>query len=264
MIRLIRTIRLVACLLLLALPPLTDSQRVRLETAYDGRDHQEEAFAALLENARSFPQDVVAGAGALPAPDVAALLEAPDARRGEAALIIGRLEQRSPLARPFAGVSEWFVRDERGQPLLVYVVDDASVDVEPGRRVEIVARFYKRVDAVGRDGRDRSYAAFVGAHPRVVRIVSAGDGGALAALAALLAGMALVLVVVSAFARRQRRRPPADARRSAGARGSGDPGVGVDEAGGLPDDPAEALDALRWRAGTASTPDEPGEAHADA
>ena len=46
-----------ACLLAAAVPPLTDAQRTRLATAYDGRDYREEAFVALLESAATFAPD---------------------------------------------------------------------------------------------------------------------------------------------------------------------------------------------------------------
>ena len=77
--------------LLLSVPPLTDEQRVRLETAYDGRDHQEEAFVALLDNVRSVGDDDLVRLR----PDPDRLVAEPEAFRGDLCRLVGRIEQKT-------------------------------------------------------------------------------------------------------------------------------------------------------------------------
>ena len=230
-----------AAFLLGAIPPLTDDQRVRLETAYDGRDHQEAAFVALLENARRW----TGGLGEAPVrlhPDLEAMLGEPQAYRGELCRIAGRLEQQARLPIPYQGVTEWFVRDEAGRPILVYV-DGLALDhpVREGRQVTIIARFYKRIDGVGRDGEPHRYPAFVGALPS---FVAAGEGSWLVlwAVAVPVGIMFLIFLILVVLARSRDRRRPHPVRSGSAAT--------VEAWEPLPDDPAEALAELRRRAET--------------
>jgi hypothetical protein len=242
---------LLVSLLLTAIAPLTEDQRVRISTAYDGRDHREEAFAALLENAAAWSE----GVGDAPvrlSTDIEAMIADPDEYRGELYRIVGALQQRTRLDRPWQGVWEWFVRDDSGRPVIVYVtglMPEDEAHFRDGRRVLIYARYYKRIDAVARDGQLRSYAAFVGAHPSPAS-GAASDASAFSvvlALAALvLVGLVVVLVLVFVAARRQRSRRPAR-RALPGAEAEA---TAVDDGGPLPDDPAEALAELRRRAET--------------
>ena len=235
-------------LLLTAIPPLTEGQRTRQATAFDGRDHREEAFAALLENARAWPEGVGDAAVRLN-PDIRIMISSPDNYRGDLCRIVGVIQQHTPLQRPWEGVSEWFVRDDAGRPIIVYITgltggEDAFRD---GRRVIVYARFYKRIDAEARDGQVHRYAAFVGAHPRLMDVSPRGFGGfsGVFALAILvIVGLAVVLIALLVLARRQgsrriaaRRFRPLDADASA-----------VDDGGPLPDDSADALAELKRRA----------------
>jgi hypothetical protein len=230
---------LLLAVLLAAIPPLTADERGRLETAYDGRDHQEEAFAALVEHARTWTAGLGDAAVRL-APDPEAMSSGPDDYRGDLCRVAGVLQQRTPLDGPWAGVGEWFVRDAEGRPLLVYVVGDDGT-IREGTAVRIHARFYKPVDAVARDGETHRYAAFVGALPEIAAGATGSDAGILLVLAPALGAMGAVFIVLILLVRRQRARPR---RGGSGAA----PEAEVDDGAGLPDDPVEALAEMRRRA----------------
>ncbi|MCP3905386.1 MAG: hypothetical protein GY715_17300 [Planctomycetes bacterium] len=227
---------------LLALPPLTADQRTRLDTAVDGRGHEEEAFVALLENARERGRR---DAPPLPAPDAGSLVADPDAHRGAAFRVIGVIQQQRRLPRPFDEVHEWFVRDDEGTPLVVFVtgaeVDPASF--ADGRRIVVDTRFYKRLDAVGRDGTPRSYAGFVGADPRLDTTRTTPGASALVILVVALPTLVIVLIVARAMARRS---GPGSGRRTGRAVDRED--TDLDESPPLPEDPGAALAELKRRA----------------
>ena len=242
--------------LLASVPPLTGEQRVRLDTAYDGRDHREEAFAALLEHVRTWTP----GRVQLPVrldPDLRAMTAAPGDFRGDLCRIAGRLERITPLSSPFDGVEEWCVGERDGPLALVYLPRaDAEADAPfvAGRRVVLLARFYKRIDAIALDGRSHSYPAFVGAFPRVASSGAAtgwDPTGAMWLAALLVATLGAMLMFVLLLARRARHR-----RLIARPRLPMESLAEVDEGGPLPDDPAEALAELRRRAegGDSCTP----------
>ena len=242
------------------IPPLSDGQQARLATAFDGRDHQEEAFAALLENAAAYPADVDPGPALLGAaavrlaPDHDAMLAAPDDHRGTLCRIVGVLQQQTRLDRPFAGVSEWFVRDDAGQPIIVFVAGLAADDearFADGQRIAIYARFYKRVDAEARDGRSRRYPAYVGAAPwRVAGVEQEGEPAtSLLLMGGLLVGGFLVVIIMVALLGRRAAGTP---RRRGG--GGAVVAADLDEGPRLPDDPAAALDELKRRAARGAEP----------
>ena len=224
---------------LVAIPPLTEDQRVRLATAFDGRDHQEAAFVALVENASIW----TIGLGDAPIrlhPNLAAMLNDPEAYRGTLCQITGRVQQRTPLAAPYEGVTEWFVRDDSGRPILVYVVDHESDPAfTDGQTVIVHGRFYKRVDEIARDGVSRSYASFVGALPSRPVSADAALGGVVVVVIPV-AVLLVVFLVLMLYVRRNRaerrvRRAVSDER------------CEVDESLALPDDPVEALREMRRR-----------------
>ncbi|TVQ52777.1 MAG: hypothetical protein EA377_09390 [Phycisphaerales bacterium] len=222
------------------IPPLTDEQQIRLESAHDGRDYREEAFCALVESARTweaarvlthFPR----------APDLEAWIADPDEHRGTIARIRGRLEQRVSLEPSYDVAEEWFVRDEAGTPLIVYVVGDVPAEVREGRPVDLNARFYKRMRFTARDGREYDYAAFVGAHPRTVTPTGALQQLGIVVIPLALLLLAFFLLLIYVRSQRANRTPlPRPART--------DEIESLDEGGPLPDDPAEALAELRRRA----------------
>lgn len=233
-----------------AIGPLTEDQRIRLETAYDGRDHRESAYIALVENAASWTGDVweiaekEAVAAADRRPDLNAMLADPDAHRGELCLIAGRIEQRTGLAAPYDGAEEWFIRDRAGRPILVYVVPSAESGLlREGEGLEIFARFYKRVDAEARDGQLHQYPAFVGASPRPLPTsVGSNDLRHLWVVFAAIAVMLVALLLIMLRLRRFDRSRPAAHRRD---HRLDDPD---EDCPPLPDDPVDALDELKRRA----------------
>ncbi len=221
-----------------AVPPLTDGDRVRLAGAADGGDHRDDAFAALVGHVGRWSP----GLGDTPVRielDLEHVLADPAANRGALFQVAGTLEQPAWLPPPDDAVAEWFVRDDAGRPMLVYVCglpfDHAFRD---GQSVTLPARFYKRVDARARDGRVHGYAAFVGAYPR--HVPGGGGLGHLWKVAVPVAVMLIVLVVLLAYARRGGR-PARRVTRFVGSLPGGEPP--------LPDDPVEALGELRRRAG---------------
>lgn len=227
-----------------AVPPLTDEQAARLATARDGRDHQEEAFFALLENVRQWDGTVGDTPVRLQA-NIAQLVDDPDAFRGEVVRIAGRLEQRAALKGQYAGVEEWFVRIDSGEPVIVFVVDleGGAERWQEGRHVEVFGRFYKRVDAVDRQGQLRQYAAFVGAWPLAIRPATTREMVQLWVVAVPVVALLAAFVLLLIFVRRQGRSGQ-QVRGPAVETGL----LEVNTEGDLPDDPAEALAELRRRA----------------
>ncbi len=231
---------LILCLACAAIPPLTDSERARLDGAVDGRDQRGEAFAALVENVGRWTPGAEEASVRLE-PDFERLLAEPAAHRGQLFRIAGRIELQTPLAYPYEDVSEWVVRDRRGRLALVFVCGlDPGHGFQPDGPVVILARFYKRVDTVARDGRLHRYPAFVGASPEPG---PGGEGwGRLWTVTVPGAVMLVVFLLLLLYARRGQ----GPMRGRAGAAGPWtDQG---DEH--LPDDPAEALAELRRRAET--------------
>ncbi len=234
---------LIMSVLVAAVEPLTADQRIRLQTAYEGRDHQEEAFVALLENIEAWTPGLGDAALRLH-PDLEAMMAEPDAFRGDLCRVTGTIQQQTPLGRPYTGVAEWFLRDEEERPFLVFVTDrglakSSGKVFADGNRVRIVARFYKRVDALARDGTVHMYPAFVGRFPRSLMAADAAWGG-LWAVAGPVAVMLVVFAILLGYARRGGRSRP---HRVPVA---GEFPVQVHQR--LPDDPAEALAELRRRA----------------
>ncbi len=225
---------------LAAIEPLTDDQRVRLATAFDGRDHQEAAFVALVENVRLWTP----GVGDSPIrlqPNLTAMLGDPEAYRGSLCQITGRVQQQTPLSALYKGVTEWFVRDESGRAILVYVVgheDDPAIG--DGQAVVLHARFYKRVDDIARDGVSRRYPAFVGAWPSRPVAADAALGGVLVVVIPV-AVLLVIFLLLLLYVRRNR------AERRLGRSVIGERPE-VDESPALPDDPVDALDEMRRRA----------------
>jgi hypothetical protein len=248
-------------LLLSPAPPLTDDQQRELAAARDDADYQEQAFYALVQSVRAWPTDALSDDEAIRlAPDFAAMLKNPAAYRGDLCRVTGELLQHTSLAPPYEDVVEWFVRDERGgMPVIVYVVQpETDQTFHERQHVQIDGRFYKRMRFAARDGKVREYPAFVGRFPVVLPAVAAPTVGhrgldLLAVLAGPVVLLVMVLLGVRAWASRKRR---VNAERLREGRAmwidAADDDV-VDDAAGLPDDPANALTELRRRAVEASS-----------
>ena len=218
-----------------ALPPLDDRSLAILETAVDDQDHQEAAFAMLAEEALRRSGDSENATGfATPTPEVWAQWVAhPASARGRPVRLEGRVEQVTPLARPWETFSEAFIRLPQDTVLAVFSPRSDALRV--GQRVRLEGRFYKRLSAVARDGRARVYPAVV-----------ARRGAELPwrpALPLVLIGLLGVggvwwLVRRAAAAARTSGRPAPQPLDSAPT--SMNPSE-------LPDEPAQALDVLRSR-----------------
>ena len=221
-----------------AVPPLTDDVRARLAGAIDGGEDHADAFGALVENIGRWTPGL-GDARVRPDPDLDRVQADPAAYRGELFRIAGILDQLSWLPTPHAAIAEWFVRDEAGRPILVYVYGLSSDhEFQPGQPVTLPARFYKNVADTARDGRVHQYPAFVGAFPQPVR-----NGPAFGQLWVVVAAVAVLLVVFLAlvvFVRRSDRSSHFGPRLVMREADLGEPP--------LPDDPVKALAELRRRA----------------
>ncbi|MCI0363783.1 MAG: hypothetical protein L0219_07870 [Phycisphaerales bacterium] len=244
------------CCALGAVAPLSPQQEARLAGAVDGQDDlTDPAFEALVENVRGWTP----GLGDAPirlAPDCAAMLARPAEFRGDLCRIQGRLEQQTRLGSRHEDVAEWFIRASDGQPIVIYIVGAAGLHGRfvDGGKVEVDARFYKRVDAMARDGQRRSYPAFVGAFPRIGGIGVHATGSAPASdrlwtVAAAVVVLGIVFSCVLIFARRSSKRARGRVHGEVEAwRGVVGHGQEEGEGASLPEDAAEALAALKRKA----------------
>ena len=221
--------------------PLTDEQRAALETAFDGRDHREAAFFALIENAESWTISIQDLEGIPNAIHVQWQAD-PDASRGELYRTFGRLEQVFPLEEPYDHAIECFVRLQTGEPILVYVpVRFMGSDTRAGESIDVIARFYKRIDDTARDGISRSYAAFIGIP--ISRPASGGGPRFSSGLWIAIITFGLLLIAVPLWRVVQRQRKTRKQRSDRGRIVAE-----VDAEDSLPDDPAAALAELHRRA----------------
>lgn len=232
---------IILCIAIASIQPLSEDQRTALNTAFDGRDHQEAAFTALIENVRNWTQGIGDAAIRLE-PDYQAILENPDKYRGELCKITGKLQQHNPLPGLNKGIGEWFVRDSSSRPILVYIVKNLNDETfKDGDSVEIIARFYKRVDAIAKDGKQHSYAAFVGAFPKSeTKAVNSKNSAnnPLLVLAIPVAIGLIVFMILLAYTRRIRKN-----KMGYKARPTNSQQLGEDEL--LPENPADALAKLK-------------------
>lgn len=182
-------------------------------------------------------------------------------QRGEADEMVevaGRVEQVTNLAPPFEGSRELFVRLQGksggGSVAVVYLcAHDAQVVVHERQQIRSQAVAYKTVRFTARDGRARSYPAFINVKllevpPAAGRSVS---GDALWVTALLTAGMAAVFLVVAIWARRARTQRSAMNRQGCGSEVASElppASEGDVDCRDLPEDPVAALEALRRRA----------------
>ena len=230
-------------LLFIAIPPLTEEQVTRLRAADPGRDHQEDAFVALLENARQWtapPGDAPARQHA----DSVEVVENPDSYRGDLFRIRGGLELITRLKRPYDKVYEWCVRSPDDRLVIVYVASIVQVgSFQRGDQVELLGRFYKVMTMIDQTGRRREYAAFVGAQPSHVRAKAASRDAALLWFVGLpVVVLLIVFLLLLGYVRRRHRGP------SPQPAGQWTDDSIADKGAPLPEDPAEALAELRKRA----------------
>lgn len=221
---------LIPILLLSVVPQLTQSQRVRLETADDGSTTVDEAaFYALLENVSQWPEELSGVEVYLPG--YAALRSNPERQRGRICLIEGRLQSVLPpmnLSHPqWQRVRGVVIRVDGGEGeataqdlIIVYLTNPPDLESvwynedvlkKFNAPVRVFARFYKIKDDWTRKGRRReSYLAFVGKQlmwmewvAKGARAEKGGDEGEVvwvwalpAAIVALIAFWVLLRIVL--------------------------------------------------------------------
>lgn len=257
-----------------AIPPLTDAQKMQLDSTGDNDGVIDAAgLYALLANVANWPNlsERVGPIGGAVIPDYQQMLEEPGNWRGQLMWIGGQFggQQRDiPLARPGPwgeAVKEWGILIERaGQQgdddlvVVVLLVDPHGVlrKPPPARRVAVACRFYKVWATVDLRGEPVRFLTFVGRYPQVGN-PGGDEPGRL--LPSVTPGSVILLVVIAAgigfwWVRRmrsgtmppqrmvlERRRQRRAARR--------DPQDGHDQSDAadqppLPTDPADALSAL--------------------
>ena len=228
-------------------PELTAAQRTAVDVAVDDRDWNDAAFAALVENARLWQQpigDVMVRNN----PDFEAMLENPSNYRSDLCLIRGVLQQRNRLPEPYRDVEEWFIRNEAGLPIHVFVimpeVATQSVSFRDGARVEVLGRYYKRTFEPDTPSGEMRYPAFIGAFPRATSGVASGSIAMPVWLPVVVIVMLAVFAVLFMRVRRLRR-----GERRVGSERWKDEEASDLERQPLPEDPAAALAELRQRAG---------------
>lgn len=278
----IRTLAFTAALLLLTLSlpaatPLTESQRIRLGTADDASPTVDEAaFYALLENVADAP---LTKAGSV-IPDYAALRKTPADHRGDVVYIEARfITAHEPLElsrEGFDGVRAFVVQianlDKQFAELtaddmaLVYLTDPPALS-EPqlrmnqymydqtGATVTLPARFYKVVAEPTREGKTKTFLAFVGHTAEFTGVETGRMDPAVRNTILFAVGIAALLLYwfwrVATIRRRrsgkatqveQYRLRRAERQRE---RDTEDDEAEYDEPDDLPDDPIAAMQALK-------------------
>ncbi|MBM43906.1 MAG: hypothetical protein CMJ36_02690 [Phycisphaerae bacterium] len=180
-------------------PPSMDASV--LVGAEDDGDIPDEAFFALVDHVRSWPEGAKTPGVRL---EVARddLLRDPSSYRGLLLVIKGRVEQHRDLGAPFEDVQEWFIRDGGGDPCIVYVVGDTAISAVDGTEVIMEAHFYKRMLLEDRSGVQRAYPALAGAFPIVLQPADDAPIVGVASLWALLAILSGGLLLVILLARK--------------------------------------------------------------
>jgi hypothetical protein len=242
---------LLVLLMLGAVGALSPARQGRLATARDGADHREPAFDALVEHFRGVTPGDLPGEIRLN-PDWQRLIDDPASSRGEVFRVSGVIQQQVVLDPPHGDVTEWFVRDDRGTPVIVYVVGlDLKQKFHDGQRILIDARFYKRMDWLARDGQLHRYAALVGARPQHQMTLSSRTPPSqdpwrfVTPIASLVGVLSVMFFLIRIMVKR---RKPASSLRSHSGKSFERLAAGVDGDEPLPDDPAAALAELKRRA----------------
>jgi hypothetical protein len=239
----------VLLLMFASLPPLSDAQTQRLSHAVDGNDHREDAFLALIENARAHETASATVESPATISDWSTFANDPAKFRGQLFHIEGQLEQSARLAPPYEDVQEWFVRNNQGTPIIVYLCGAERIT---SRRptVSMNARFYKQITFTARDGKQRSYPAFVGAQPQIIIAKTQPASSTSPALSQLwfiagpVAAMLVVFIVLRIGVGRRKSGHAISARPRGRLREDDDDSAAAD----LPTDAVEALAELKRRA----------------
>jgi len=256
---------LLAILLLLAVPPLTEQQQLQLDTARDGQPGWDEAaLYPLLANVVSWSPGDESGATI---PDYDALHRDPAKYRGQFFLVEGILGGAPQLMRHrFARPGDW-EKNSQQWPILISrnpdeVVIILMLDPMPakqlptrgGAKVRVAARFFKTWNVVDRDNIPTDYLFFVGRSAKVeagATAITATGGGSSVTARAWVAFLILFALGAIWYAVRRATKLSLKGRPLKSKRGLLRDHVPEEpeeaQPGELPKDPAAALEALEQR-----------------
>lgn len=243
---------------------LTQDQQRQLASATDGSAVLDEAaWYPLLHDAATWGRNAEANARI---PDYQAILENPDAHRGEKFLIEGELVRRMAFAGtsrpgPWEGkLQQWGIKHGSIEDtVVVYLVDPP--DVREGAVVRLPARFYKVWATPDQQGVSSLFLVFVGKGAKMIRQGSGAGSGGLAKYMTVPVVMVVLLgaglYMVRRHARESKQLGLTPAQRIRQMRGKDPFGIEPDDeleeldnadATPLPPDPASALTELHRRA----------------
>ncbi len=220
----------------------------QLQAARDDHDIGEGAFAVLIDVTNDGLHD--ADEVVTIDPDFATMLKDPARYRAQQFKLSGVLVRRSDVTRPLGlkpgtrAIEEWVVRSDKAIPFIVYVLQDGNRSTTVGQSIDLNGRFYKRLRLQTEGGDMKNYLSFVSSGPdRISRPegITAEHGWGVVVLIAFLGGIFLFVTIVTRHSRRS-----GDAIR---ARVGHELASEMDDGRWLPEDPAEALDELKRRAG---------------
>lgn len=236
-------------------PPLTDADRVQLDTAADFKPGIDEAaLYPLLQNAAQWSASDQAGAMV---PDYSAIFKSPADHRGQLFLIEGVFAgipragslKITRLTRPGPWddrIEQWVIvtDQQQDQVAVVYLVDPPPAP-RTGAKIRLAARFFKALSDTDQAGRPTDYLTFVG-KTAVVQQPPPESGTTPGA--SLVVILLIFLVAAWVFLRRTiANKPLKTTRRRENAKRTptepGDEPVDND----LPEDPVEALSVLNER-----------------
>ena len=246
-----------------ALPALSDSQRVQLDTAVEGAKPDEPALYPLLVEAwRWTAEDVVAAGLVTQQADFVGLLGDPKGSRGEVFVVVGRFAGRSREVRLLRGgpwgqtVTEWGVvrdgsggesGDAAGRVAMVYFAGHVETPRDR-QQVQVVGRFFKTWTDVDAAGRAVTYPVFVAApFWEPVGGMATRQNGAWRVMVVLVLGLMAGLWVVRRALKRGAEGRGQGVKRKRAEQWS--EAYGEVAEGVLPEDPAEAMEVLQERGG---------------
>ena len=221
-------------------PPLTSLEQQRLDTAVDGHARYDEAFAALVEHVRTWPEAKDIELETLPLRrkvDWELFSEDPSQLRGELVEISGQCVLVMKLEPTIAGdhIYELFIDTNQGT-LIAYV---SAPEKSPVRKsyVRVLGRLYTVKTMPSRDSVVRSWPAMVG-----ILLPSSGVRSDLPGR--IIVALIVIGMLVWLFLRRSAKKgfQGDTAQALAALRRDADEGEG--ESPDLPQDPAEALKEL--------------------
>jgi len=248
--------------MLAAPPPLTQTQRIMLEDTADFSPTSDEAgLYALLSNARDWPAEPAQNIVGATVPDFEAIRKAPAEHRGQLFLIEGKLESQIDMGllsrEGYEEVVTLTVRVPRGGVVIVYLTDDPQLEIterigrhslpaQRGATVRIGARFFKFIQQPNQDGQSMFYPVYVGRSMAISQPMAA-EPECGASAAAVIVPVAVVILMLGAFMiirKYANTQPSLLEQRRAAREAQLHETQEVEYRDDLPDDPAEAMNAL--------------------